>query len=453
MLPHPLQRRGAPLASTLRVIAAAAALIACYPLPASAQAPAASTGAAAPYTEQELEQLVGRIALYPDDLVAVILPASTNPLQIVQADRFLDQRKSNPKLELNAGWDDAVKTLCNYPDIVKTMSQDLDWTAQLGEAVVADVGEVMEAVQAFRRKANAAGNLKSDDKTKVVVEQEVITIAPANPEVVYVPTYNPSTVVVAGGYPAYTYYPAPYPSYWYPYAPGAAFAGGVIWGAALGAIWSGNHYHGSWGGGGNNNINIDRGDINIDRERNVNRGDRTNVAGGDRTNINRGGDRTNVGASRGQSTQWKSNKKPGQVSGSVGTGQRPRAGDARAGGGAGGNRPTAGTGAGAGAAGNRAGAGGGGRPSTSQMGAGPHGGALDGMGSARQTQMDSARGAASRGNGGAYGGGAGAGGGARASAPSRPSPSAGGFSGGGGARAGGGGARGGGGGRGGGGRR
>ena len=105
-----------------------------------------------------------RIALYPDDLVAIILPASTNPLQIVQADRFLEKRKTDPKAPVDEKWDDAVKSLLNYPEVVKKMSADLDWTAALGEAVVADQGAVLEAVQAFRRKAQAAGNLKTDDK-------------------------------------------------------------------------------------------------------------------------------------------------------------------------------------------------------------------------------------------------------------------------------------------------
>ena len=123
-----------------------------------AQAPAAATVAAQAPAAEELEQLVGRIALYPDDLVAIILPASTSPLQIVQADRFLDQRKANPKLAMDDKRDDPVKTLCNYPEIVKTMSKDLDWTAALGEAVVEDMGEVLEAVQAFRRKTQSAGN-------------------------------------------------------------------------------------------------------------------------------------------------------------------------------------------------------------------------------------------------------------------------------------------------------
>ena len=128
-----------------------------------------------------MDDLVGRIALYPDDLVAVILPASTSPLQIVQADRYLDKRKTDPKLPLDDKWDDAVKTLLNYPEVVKMMSNDLDWTSALGEAVVADQGAVLEGVQSFRRRAQAAGNLKSDDKQVVKAEQEIIIIEPANP--------------------------------------------------------------------------------------------------------------------------------------------------------------------------------------------------------------------------------------------------------------------------------
>ena len=78
------------------------------------------------------------------------------------------------------------------------MSGDLDWTAALGEAVVADQGAVLEAVQAFRRKTQSAGNLKSDQKQTVVVEKEVIKIVPTDPQVIYVPQYNPTTVVVSG---------------------------------------------------------------------------------------------------------------------------------------------------------------------------------------------------------------------------------------------------------------
>ena len=225
-----------------RLVACAMAVL--FSATAMAQAPAAAGGAAPP-PAGDLTQLVGRIALYPDDLVAIILPASTSPLQIVQADRYLDKRKSDPKLPIDDKWDDPVKSLLNYPDIVKMMSNDLDWTSALGEAVVADQGAVLEAVQVFRRQAKSAGNLKSDTKQVVKTEKEVIIIEPADPQVIYVPQYNPSTVVVYGA-PAWGYYPTPYPSYYYPYAPGAAMAAGVIWGAAIGAAWSGNRLRLGW---------------------------------------------------------------------------------------------------------------------------------------------------------------------------------------------------------------
>ena len=397
-----------------------------------AQAPAAAGGAAPP-AAGDLTQLVGRIALYPDDLVAIILPASTSPLQIVQADRYLDKRKSDPKLPIDDKWDDPVKSLLNYPDVVKMMSNDLDWTSALGEAVVADQGAVLESVQVFRRQAKAAGNLKSDTKQVVKSEKEVIIIEPADPQVVYVPQYNPSTVVVYGA-PAWGYYPTPYPSYYYPYAPGAAMAAGVIWGAAIGAAWSGNHY--GWGGG--NDINVNR---------------TTNISGGDRT--------VNRGQGAGQGSQWKSNKQPGQVSSSVGkSAPSNRAGDARGGAGAGagggarasaqpaggydrGGADRGGAGAGGDRAGAGAGAGGGARPSTQPAGGGGRGDSgFGGYDSGRQTSMDSSRGASSRGS--SYGGGGassyGGGGGSRSTASSGASRGGGGAS-----RGGGGGGRGGGG--------
>ena len=394
-----------------------------------AQAPAAATVATQAPAAEELEGLVGRIALYPDDLVGIILPASTNPLQIVQADRYLEKRKQDPKAPIDEKWDDPVKALLNYPDVVKMMSQDLDWTAALGEAVAADTGEVMEAVQAFRRRTQSAGNLKTDDKQTVVVEKEVIKIVPSNPEVIYVPQYNPTTVVYAG-YP-YAYYPSPYPVYYYPYAPGAAFAAGIVWGAAMGAIWNGGHYGCGWGGGGNNTININR---------------NTNINTG---NINTGNVNRPSQGGGGGSSQWKSNKQPGQVSSSVGkTASSARAGDARAGGGGAGagsmQSSTRAGGAGGGSAGAGAArpsaqpaAGGGARTSTQPAGGGaggagsasrasPSGGsAFSDYGSGRQTQMDSSRGASSRSSapsggarsapsgGGARAGGGGGGGGRR----------------------------------------
>ena len=353
-----------------------------FAMNATAQAPTAPTAAAAPAPAEALDPLVGPIALYPDDLIAIILPASTNPLQLVQADRFLDKRKANPKLPIDDKWDDAVKSLLNYPDVVKKMSADLDWTSALGEAVVADQGAVLDGIQSFRRRAQAAGNLKSDGKQVVKAEKEIIIIEPADPQVIYVPQYNPTTVVVYGVAPVYGYYPTPYPSYYYPYAPGAAMAAGVIWGAAIGAAWSGNHYG---YGGGNNTININR-DTDINRSN---------------TNVNRGS---------GSGTAWKSSKQPGQVSSSVGkTAQSARVGDSRAG--AGGGAGGAGAAAGgarasnqpAGGGGVGSSSGGGARASTQPSGAGASrdgasgGSAFANSGaSGRQTQADSSRGAASR---------------------------------------------------------
>jgi hypothetical protein len=326
-----------------------------------AQAPAATTsGAAVAGSPEALEKLVDRIALYPDDLVGIILPASTNPLQVVQADRYLEKRKADPKLAVDEKWDDAVKSLLNYPEIVKIMSSDLDWTTALGEAVVADQGEVLQAVQAFRRKVQAAGNLKTDTKQVVVVEKEVIKIVPANPQVIYVPQYSPTTVVVYGGYSYWGYYPSPYPVYYYPYPPGAAFATGLIWGAAISSSWRGNHYVAHYGGSAT---------ININRNTNINTG---NINTG---NVNRGGNST---------SQWKSNKQPGQVSGGVGTKAPSRVGDSRAGSSGfdpGAARPSAAA-----------------RPaaSTGSRTGGSGSGAFDGYGSGRQTQLDSSRGAGSR---------------------------------------------------------
>ncbi len=373
-----------------------------------AQAPASDTGAAPQMSAEDLDTLVGRIALYPDDLVAIILPASTNPLQLVQADRFLDKRKADPKLPIDEKWDDSVKALVNYPDVVKMMSGDLDWTSALGEAVVADQGAVLEAIQAFRRRAQAAGNLKSNDKQVVNVDKTVIEIVPANPEVIYVPQYNPTTVVVAGA-PAWGYYPTPYPVYYYPYPPGAAFATGLIWGAAIGAAWGGGRWGTNWGGG----------DININRNTNINTG-----------NINRGGASQLPARGGGAgNTAWKSNKQPGQVSGATGRANTgARAGDARAGSGggfsgAGGARPTSaqsgGFGGGAGGGANRpstqpsGGFGGGSGAanragsvsasprdnfggSSASRGGSASGSGLGGYGSGRQTSMDSSRGASSR---------------------------------------------------------
>lgn len=430
---------------------AGALVTASFAAASSAQAPAASGNApASAATPEQMEKLVGPIALYPDDLVAIILPASTSPLQLVQADRYLEKRKADPKLPIDDKMDDAVKSLLNYPEVVKKMSGDLDWTVDLGEAVVADQGAVLEAIQAFRRKTQAVGNLKTDDKQVVVVEKEIVKIVPANPEVIYVPQYNPSSVVVVSSAPVWGYYPAPYPSYYYPYPPGAALATGLIWGAAIGAAWNGGHYNTNWGGG-NNNITINRGGNTINTG-NINTG-----------NINRGGASA---SQRPSNTAWQSGKSPGQVSGSAGRAQNtPRVGDSGFGGGGGrtgdsqfggGRASTQPSGGGGRGGDSQFGGGarastqpaGGGRGGDSQFGGGNRasgaggGGGRDAFGSygsGRQASMDSSRGASSRSSMGSGGGAS-----ARSSMASSGGARGGGYSGasrGGGARAGGGGRR------------
>jgi hypothetical protein len=120
-------------------------------------------------SSQQLAVLVGPIALYPDDLLALVLPASTQPLQVVEAQRLLDQRKSNPKVQPPKTWDPSVVALLNYPEAVAQLNRDLTWTQQLGTSVINQQAAVMDAIQSFRKKVVEAGNLKSDDKQNVTV--------------------------------------------------------------------------------------------------------------------------------------------------------------------------------------------------------------------------------------------------------------------------------------------
>jgi hypothetical protein len=145
---------------------------------------------------EELEELVGRIALYPDDLLAQVLPASTYPLDIVEAARFLEENPGATEPPEDSSWDPSVIALLHFPDVLEMMSDDVAWTRRLGDALWTQEGDVYDAIQAFRLRVHAVGNLESDDKVVVVQEKETIRIVPANPEVVYVPVYQPQTVVV-----------------------------------------------------------------------------------------------------------------------------------------------------------------------------------------------------------------------------------------------------------------
>ncbi|MGB8042203.1 MAG: DUF3300 domain-containing protein, partial [Pseudolabrys sp.] len=219
---------------------------------------------------EELDQLVAPIALYPDALLAEVFMASTYPLEVVQADRWATDNKALKGDQLKAavdkqGWDDSVKSLVATPSVLTMMSTKLDWTQKLGDAVLAQQPDVMDAVQRLRTKAQANNKLTSTKEQKVSVTQQenkqVIVIEPTVPDTVYVPYYDPA--VVYGGWP----YPA-YPPYYFPppvgYVPGAVLATGIAFGAgyAVGRWASGGNY---WGGGvnwGGNNINVNR-SVNI----------------------------------------------------------------------------------------------------------------------------------------------------------------------------------------------
>jgi len=182
------------------------------------------------YSIEELEELVGPVALYPDDLIAIILPAASYPLQIVEASRYLEKLEKNPGLKPDDDWDDAVVALLNYPEIIALLNEDLDWTWNLGEAVVNQQPAVLDAIQDFRSLAVEAGNLKSDKRQTVSQVDEVIEVTPVDPEVIYVPDYQPRQVIVYQSRPVYSYYPTAYPLYYYPYPIQHRFASGFFWG-------------------------------------------------------------------------------------------------------------------------------------------------------------------------------------------------------------------------------
>ena len=181
--------------------------------------PVAAQGSpqAALFRTEELEQLVSPIALYPDALLAQILMASTYPLEIVSADRWV---KANPNLQdqvledalQTQPWDPSVKSLAAFPQVLTMMNDQLDWTQKLGNAFLAQQKDVMDAVQLLRAKVQAQGNLQTTPEQKVIVKQPagsqttVVKIEPASPQVVYVPTYNPTVVYGVWPYPAYPPY-------------------------------------------------------------------------------------------------------------------------------------------------------------------------------------------------------------------------------------------------------
>ena len=408
---------------------AVALLVAFVPMAAQPQAPTAPAAAAAPagaktFSQQELDELLAPIALYPDALLAQVLMASTYPLEVVEAARWV---KANPNLKDKAledalqqqTWDPAVKSLTTLPQVLAMMNEKLEWTQKLGDAFLAQQADIMKTAQNLRAKASAAGNLKSTPEQTVKTEKEgdktVYIIESAKPEVVYVPTYNPATIYGTWWYP----YPPPY--YYYPpgYYAGAGafwFATGVVVG---GAIWGGCHW-------GHNEININTSRYNNFNRTNIsndrfqhNAEHRKGVSYRDNATAqkyNRGADakaaqsREQFRGHAEQGRQQMQTMDRGQLQSQVSAADRASGQSRdRAGGGDMGARPSAGT--------RDAGSGSRGGASASTRTVGSQGGGFSGAGSGASTRAASSRGSSSRssmsGGGGARGGGGGRGGGGR----------------------------------------
>jgi Protein of unknown function (DUF3300)/Chaperone of endosialidase len=247
------------------------ALIWSVPFGAMAQQPA--TAPTQPLLKPaELDQLVAPIALHPDPLLSEILIASTYPLEVVQADRWAKSNKTLKGDALTAAlakqsWDDSVKSLIQVPSVLTMMSDQLDWAQKLGDAMLAQQADVMDAIQRLRSRARANGKLESTKEQTVTVKTEnqkqYIAIEPASPTELYVPYYEPAVVYGDWPYPDYAPYYFP-PSYGY--VAGAALATGVAFAAAVAVR------HAFWG-----NCDWGRGNINVVTNRtgnvaNINRG-------------------------------------------------------------------------------------------------------------------------------------------------------------------------------------
>ena len=198
----------------------------------AAPAPAATADAAATpvLSADQLDQLTGPIALYPDALVALILPASTNSSDVVLAARYL-AGGGDPEKTDDQPWDDSVKGLAHYPDVVKWMDENLEWTKDLGDAYAGQSADTMQSIQRLRAKAKANGVLVDTKEQQVVMEGSNIRIVPAAPDVIYVPRYDPTVVYVESP----VYYGSPYLTFGVGFGVGAWLAYDFDWNRRV--IW------------------------------------------------------------------------------------------------------------------------------------------------------------------------------------------------------------------------
>ena len=207
---------------------------------------------AAEQSAEQLQQLVAPIALYPDTLVAQILPAATYPEQIVEAAKWMEERKGlqgdQLAKEVDAQpWDPSVKGLTQFPSVLANMKQNLAWTSELGDAYMNQQQDAAQAIQTMRQRAKQAGNLNSTPQEKVKTEGQTegqtITIEPAQPDIVYVPAYDPWLVYGAplGVFPGWHPYPGLFLD-----GPGIDFGLGFGIGFFAGFGWGWHHWDCDW---------------------------------------------------------------------------------------------------------------------------------------------------------------------------------------------------------------
>ena len=223
------------------------------------------------FSQEELDQMMAPVALYPDALLSQVLMASTYPDQVAEAAEW-----SKKNTEVNGDdavkavqdkpWDPSVASLVAFPQALAMMGDKPDWVSQMGDAFLADPEKVMDTVQGLRKKAREEGNLESSAQQTVVVEQAssqtIIKIEPSDPQVIYVPSYNPTVVYGTWWWPAY-------PPFYWPPPPGYGFAAGIVSGIGFGigiaisnSIWGGFDWYRH-----DVNINVNRyNNININRK-------------------------------------------------------------------------------------------------------------------------------------------------------------------------------------------
>ncbi len=304
---------------------------------AAAPSPSGSASAAADTAKLpmgQIEALVAPIALYPDPLLAQTLVAATYPLEIIQLEQWMAKHpglkdKALADSVAKQPWDPSIQSMAVLPDVVKRLADDIQWTTELGNAFLAQQTDVMDAVQALRKKAIEKGALTSNEQqkvdTQVVEKQTVIVVQPANPDVVYVPVYTPTVVY---GPPAYY----PYPPIYYPPPPppGAyfvAFTAAVVWRSA---VWGGSCCYAGWGHGGGNTVIINN---------NNNFNQINHYGGGGNNNWQHNPSHRGGAPYPNQNVSNKYGGGQGQRGGGASASTRPAGGA----GGAAGGRPTAGT--------------------------------------------------------------------------------------------------------------